>query len=46
MTLGARTWIWRYSAEDRRRLAAAWQHYLREACYCLMLAGLRLVARI
>lgn len=37
MTLGARVWTWRYAAEDRRRIAAARQHYLREAAWCVVL---------
>lgn len=40
MTLGARLWVWRYAAEDRRRLAAARQHYLAEAMWCLILVVL------
>ncbi len=40
MKLGARIWRWRYESEDRRRLAAARQHYLSEAAWCLALVAL------
>jgi len=40
MTIGARIWILRYSAEDRRHRAAARQAYLRDAAWCLLLAVL------
>jgi len=40
MTLGARLWALRYAAEDTRRLAAARQHYLAEAAWCVVLVAL------
>lgn len=40
MTLGARLWVCRYAAEDRRRLAAARQHYFTVAMWCLLLVVL------
>jgi len=40
MTLSARIWAWRYTAEDRRRLAAARQHYAAEAAWCMLLGAL------
>lgn len=43
MTPGERAWWWRYSAEDRRRTAAARGDYLAEAAWSLLLALLRVV---
>jgi len=40
VTVAERIWTWRYAAEDRRRLAAARQHYLTEAAWCLLLVVL------
>ena len=42
MTIAERIFLMRYISEDRRRLAAARQHYLREAAWCLVLVALRI----
>lgn len=39
MTLAQRIWTWRYTVEDRRRLAAARQYYVAEAAWCLLLVA-------
>lgn len=38
-------WRWRYVVEHRRRMAAARQHYAREAWWCAVLTLLRAVCR-
>jgi len=37
--MGALMWMWRYAAENRRRLAAARQRYLAEVVYCVLLGA-------
>ncbi len=45
MTRGQRVWIWRYAAEERRRMAASRMNYAREAGWCVLLVLLRVIGR-